>query len=429
MEMNQPSRFDAIVVGAGPAGATAALKLAEKGYKVLLLERGRGAGSKQVFGGRVYAELLRRVFGDLKDAPIHRWVKREALMLADGDRLVAVAYWTANSTSFTTYLGQLTSWIVERAVNAGAVFVDEVRVDRLLVRDGRVVGIEAGPDRVEADVVIDAEGVNRLLLERLGLVAKPKPAHVALGVKEVIRLSEKAVTERFGLEDGEGLAWVIVGSVTDYLPGGAFVYTNKDSVSVGLVLHLDAAVRGLRAHVHELVERLRLHPLLRRYWGDGDVVEYSAHLTIESPEFIPKSLVHDGLIVVGDAAGLLLSTGLTVRGVDYAVFSGFLAAEAVDCARKEGGFTRDVLSACYEQPLRRSAVYRDIVRRKRASKLMKDERLFRDAVRFAVKAASTIYELGEETPKLAEALEEAERAARLSKLSLALMLIRLVRGL
>ncbi len=423
------SKFDAIVVGAGPAGATAAYGLAKRGYRVLLVERGRGAGTKQVFGGRVYSALLEKAYGSLKDAPIHRWVKVERLSIVDSDEIVTLEFRGVGEKSFTTYLPQLTNWMVEKAVGAGAVFVDEVRVDKLLTRDGRVAGIVAGPDKVEADVVIDAEGVNRLLLERLGLVSRPSTYQVALGVKEVIKIGEKQLEERLGVGPGEGVAWLLIGSVTDYIPGGAFIYANKDSVSIGIVIHLDSAVSMLKRKVYELVEALRLHPKLGRLWADGDIMEYAAHLTIESPDFIPRRLVHDGLVVVGDAAGLILNAGFTIRGVDYAVYSGILAAEAVECAMKEGGPSLENLKRCYEDRLKASRVYRDIMARRKLSEKLKEADTIAKLVKTSIASLRSIYELDEATPKLLEAVSKAAKDHGLGLFSLLLKLLGLVRAL
>ncbi|MCE4620421.1 MAG: FAD-dependent oxidoreductase, partial [Desulfurococcales archaeon] len=324
-----PTKFDVVVIGAGPAGSSAAYLLAKEGFKVLMVERGRGPGTKEVYGGKIYAAPLREVWPELdKEAPIHRWVTREKMSLVYGDRITTIDYKLARGVAFTTYLTEMAKWMAGKAVEAGAILVDEVVVEEIVAENGRVIGIRSGPDTIYADYVIDAEGVNRMLLEKLGLVEKIDPETVALGVKEVIKVGEKNINERFGLEKGEGLAWLLAGDITRGIPGGGFIYTMKDTVSVGLVLHiakaLETAQKGaLKESVPLLVEKLRLHPFFKRFWKDADVMEYGAHMTIEGGlRFMPKKLYMPGLLVVGDAAGLLLNTGYTIRGVDYAVYSG-----------------------------------------------------------------------------------------------------------
>jgi len=414
------NKWDIIIVGAGPAGSAAGYTLAKKGFDVLILERGRQPGYKELFGGRVYAEPLKKIYGnELSGAPIHRWVKKEKLSFVDGNKLVSLEYQSDTSTSFTTYLPQLAKWMADKASEAGALLVEEVTVDRILYKDGKVVGVGSGPDEAYADLVIDAEGVNRLLLEGLGLVEKLKPEQVAIGAKETIKLGEDKINERFGLSKGEGMAWLLMGSITDYIPGGAFVYTNKDSVSIGLVLHLGHAIKEVKEHISQMVEKLRLHPQLRNLWIDGDIMEYGGHLTPEAgPAMMPKKLALNGLLITGDAGGLLLNVGYTIRGVDFAAYTGYLAAEAAIEAHEKGGFTESNLSV-YEKKLRDSFVYKDLTRLTGMQDLYSDAKMFKALPKLAVGTASRVFEIGLETPGIWNSFTQARKEAGFGLFSLA----------
>ena len=409
-------KFDVVVVGAGPAGSAAAYVLAKAGLKVALIERGRGAGSKSLFGGKVYAQPLRDVWPDLdRKAPIHRWVTLERFSFLSSGRMATFEVRLGRSVAFTTHLPELVKWMAGRAEEAGALLIDEVVVDEIVVKDGRVVGVRSGGDVVEADVVIDAEGVNRLLLEKLGLADPPDTGRLALGVKEVIRLGDKVIEERFGLGKGEGLAWILAGDVTRGLPGGGFIYTMKDTVSIGVVLRVASAVEAaeggaLNEHVSRLVEALRLHPQLHRYWSDGDVAEYGGRLTIEGGlGYVPKRLYWNGLLVVGDAAGLLLNTGYTIRGVDFAVASGRMAAETVLEAHARGDYSEDSLAG-YERRLKSSFVWRELVRHKTIDEVMSDPWFFRALPEIVARAAASMFEADYEEPTPLEAFLDALRS-------------------
>ena len=403
-------KFDAIVVGAGPAGSSAAYTLAKKGFKVLLIERGRAPGSKNMFGGRVYIAPLKEVFPDFeKKAPIHRWVTKERVSFIDGENMTSFDYEGKEKKSFTTYLTQLASWMTKQAENAGAVFLNEITVNKLYAEDGKIRGVIVGNEKLNAEVVIDAEGINRLLLENSGFVPKLGPKHVALGVKEVIKLGTDEVNKLFGLDSKEGLAWILMGDITDGVPGGAFIYTNRDSVSLGLVILLEEAIYKIKDHISRYVERLRLHPLLYKYFKEGRIMEYSAHLIPEDVwSLMPSKYYYDGLIIVGDAAGFLLNLGYTYRGVDFASYSGYLAAKAVEEALGKGGATQENLSI-YRSLLENSFILRQLKKFKKAHELMKNERIFKDYPILANMMAREIFSFDQEAPNMKEAFDRARK--------------------
>ncbi len=399
-------KFDAIVVGAGPAGCTAAYHLARMGFKVLVVERGRTPGSKNVFGGRVYAGALSRVYpGFEKEAPIERWVRIERLSLSCNGGYVTLEF-RCGEKSFTTYLSRLCEWMASKAESEGAVIATEVTIEELVKKDGFYKGVRAGGDTVYADVVVDAEGVNRLLLEKAGFTRKLEPDTVALGVKEVIKLEAGRIEERLGLEENEGVAWLSVGSdLTMGVPGGVFLYTFKDSVSLGAILFLDKALSTLKKPVYQLIDDLRLHRLFKKIVGDGRLIEYSAHLTPQYPEkLIPKKLCDNGLIITGDAAGFLVDMAYTIRGVDLAVYSGYLAAKAIEKAHSQGSMSRENLRV-YEDMVRESFIMKEIMKFRGVREVVRSEELMRVYPRLLCRVLSRMYNIDLEAPKAIDALK------------------------
>jgi len=333
--------------------------------------------------------------------------------------------------AFTTYLTEMAKWMASKAVEAGAILVDEVRVDEILVEDGRVVGVRSGPDKVYADYVIDAEGVNRILLEKLGLAEKIDPDTVALGVKEVINVGKKRIEEKLGLGEDEGMAWLVAGDVTRGIPGGGFIYTMKDTVALGLVLHIGKALEKARAgelreSVPLLVEKFRLNKHFYWLWEDSDVLEYGAHMTIEGGlRFMPKKLYMPGLLVVGDAAGLLLNTGYTVRGVDFAAYSGKLAAETIIEAHESGGPTEENMRR-YEEKVKSSFIYRELVRHRGIEDVMSDPMFFTVLPQLAARVMQKLYEADYEEPTVLGALLESLQEENLSLTKLGFTLLKVV---
>jgi len=401
-----------VVVGAGPAGLSCSCELAKQGFKVAVLERGRTPGSKNLFGGRVYSAPLEKVYGNLrKEAPIERWVKHEKLSMMADDGAISIGYDSLRSTSFTASLSKLTAWMAAKAEEQGAVIVTDVRVDGVAMNDGRATGVIAGGERLDADVVVVAEGANRLLCEGMKIVPPLSPSQVALGARQVVRLGTEKINERFGLASDEGLAWFFLGEPSDFLPGGAFLYTNSSTVSIGLVLYLEEGTPVPGKSVYDILEEFRAAPPLKQLLSGGSVVEYGSHLIPEAGlKMMPDRVYGDGYVVVGDAAGLVLNLGYTVRGVDFAVHSGHLAAQAITDAHASG-FSSGNLAA-YEQKLKASFVIKEMRKHGAIQKLMQKRQIFEAYPRMVVDIARRLYEFDDTSPKFIEAGRRSMKGRR-----------------
>lgn len=389
-----PVDFDVVVVGAGIAGSVTALLLARAGRQVALVERAGVPGEKNLSGGVLYPHALREVFpGFPAGAPVERAITRHVTVTLNGPSAVALDYSDATLAApvnaVTVLRAPFDAWLAERAEEAGAHLLPGVRVDGPLLSEGRVVGVRAGDDEVRCRVVVAADGVNSFLARAAGLRGAPASEHLGLGVKGTFGLPAATISARFGVAEGRGAAWSVVGDATQGLPGGGFVYTNTASVSVGVVVRLDAlAASGLAAS--ELFERFVAHPYLAPYLADAALLEYGAHLVPEGGRAMVGEVVGDGLVVVGDAAGLALNTGLTVRGMDLAVGSALAAAEGVDRALARGDVSRAGLAG-YPERLWAGFVGQDLRTYERTPTFLERPRLYGDYGELLARAMREVY--------------------------------------
>jgi len=373
-------RFDAIVVGAGLAGSSAAYTLAHGGASVLLLEVGSQPGSKSLSGGRLYLGALRSLMpGFWEKAPVERYVNRERLTLTKPDAALTVELSSARFLkpaphSATVLRTRFDRWVAEQAEQAGATVLAETRVDDLARRDGRVHGVVVRGDTIEASAVILAEGVNSLLAERAGLRGPQAPEHYAVAAKETAELPQAVLEERFGLQGEAGLAQLFAGDFTSGMVGGGFLYTNRGSLSYGIVIRI-RNLMDRRVRITELFEAFKRHPAVSPLLAGSAPVEYGAHVIPESGPEASQTFHAPGVAVVGDAAGFSLNLGLTVRGMDYAVASGCLAAQAVLEGQKSGALERGDLSG-YDAALRSSFLWEDLRTFRRASKFLSQTHLY-----------------------------------------------------
>lgn len=373
-------KFDAIIVGGGLAGSTAAYILAQQGLNVLLVERGNYAGSKNMTGGRLYAHSLEKIIPDFAaEAPVERRVVKERIsMLTDTDA-VTMDYHSPRLAkqgrdSYVVMRGEFDRWLFDKAEEAGAIAAAGIKVDQLLIENNCVTGVRCGDEEMKADVVILADGVNSLLAEKAGLRKRVQPSQVAVGVKEIFELPAKVIEDRFGLSDNEGAAWLFAGSPSNGLVGGGFLYTNKESISIGLVLSLQHIGESNKT-IEEMMVAFTNHPEIAPLIKDGKLLERSGHVVPEAGLSMVPTLYGDGYLICGDAAGFCLNIGYMVRGMDLAIASGELAAKAVLAAREKGDFRSGSLRI-YKDMLDQSFIMDDLSVYKNFPDFMENPRIF-----------------------------------------------------
>lgn len=327
------SDFDAIVVGGGLAGSVAAYTLASAEKSVLVVERGNYCGAKNMTGGRIYTHSLAKIFPDYQDAPLQRKVTHERISLMSPDSNFTIDYSAreleqAGKESYTVLRGPFDQWLAEKAEDVGAEYICGIAVEDLMIENGKVCGVIAGEDEITADVVILADGVNSLLTSKAGLSKKAPAIHqVAVGAKETIELPADVIESRFLCNPGEGASWLFAGDCSNGIIGGAFVYANEESVSVGIVATMSEVLKQ-DIPVYQMLENFKNRPEIKPLIAGGKLVEYSGHVVPEGGIHMMPEIIGDGVLVAGDAAMLCMNLGYTVRGMDLAVESGSIAAKA-----------------------------------------------------------------------------------------------------
>lgn len=353
-------KVDVIVVGAGPSGLAAAMTLAQAGLEVLVAERGEYPGSKNVMGGILYAYPLNELVPRFWDeAPLERPIVQQNLWLLDSEAAVTVGFRDPGLgrepyNSFSVFRAQFDRWLASQAEAAGVHLATRTLIKELVITEGQICGVktETG-EELRADVVILAEGVNALLTRQLLGLKEIAPEQVALGVKEVISLDPGRIEERLGLEKGQGAAIEMAGEATKGLVGVAFLYTNRESISLGLGV-MASELKRARVTPYELLDALKSHPAVARVIAGGQVDEYAAHLIPEGGFRNVPRLYGPGFLVVGDAA--MLVNHIHREGSNLAIASGRLAAQAVLAAKEKGDFSAAGLSLYGELLAQNSAL-------------------------------------------------------------------------
>jgi electron-transferring-flavoprotein dehydrogenase len=378
-----------LIVGAGPAGLACAIRLGQLlegapevrerlgDVPVAVLEKGKQAGSHLLSGAVVNPRSLQRLFKNRKrldEMPFYGPVHDEAVyFLTPGAALLLPTPPTMkNEGNHVASVSQLGRWLAEQAEEAGAMLLPETSAVKLLVADGRVHGVRTGDKGRGRDgeplgnfepgadvlgrVTVLAEGTQGHLtgvaLDRFGLSGS-LPQVWALGVKEVWKVARplKRVIHTMG--------WPLRPAAKYREFGGSFIYPmGHDMLTLGMVVGLD--YRDVELSVHDLLQELKTHKLVRKLLEGGERVQWGAK-TIPEGGFLalPKRLHAPGLLICGDGAGLVNVPAL--KGIHYAIESGSLAAETAFAALQRGQtpWTPGALSS-YDEALRQSFVWKDL---------------------------------------------------------------------
>lgn len=374
--------FDVIIIGAGIAGSVAGYLLAKEGLDVLIIERGNFAGSKNMTGGRLYGHSLERIMpGFAEEAPVERKIMQEKISFMTEESATTIDFdaeslGLQSHASYSVLRSKFDQWLADKAEAAGAALISGICVDDLIVRDGKVCGVAAGEEEMESKLVILADGVNSLLAQKIGMRGELKPDQVAVGAKEIIELPSGTIEDRFNLHHGEGAAWLFAGMPSAGNVGGGFLYTNQESLSLGVVCTL-SDLGDSSETVPQMLENFKAHRLIQPLIKGGKTVEYSAHLVPEGGLNMVPKLVDNGVLIVGDAAGFCINIGYAVRGMDLAVASAEAASSAAAAAIKRDDCSASSLNE-YNRLLEDSFVMKDLKLYSKFPQFMENPRIFND---------------------------------------------------
>jgi electron transfer flavoprotein-quinone oxidoreductase len=331
-------------------------------------------------GGVLFREATESVFGPFWDegAPLERAVIDQRLWLLGKESVVMGGFRTQEFSqppynAFTVLRAQLDPWFAQKAEEAGAYVIPETQVTDLVFENGKVVGVRTGREGdLYADVVIMAEGINAFAAVKAGLRKDFTMENAALAVKEIHALPEDVINQRFNVPSGQGVTILLTGEFTHEMMGSGFIYTNKDTLSVGfgaIVSHLVET----KTRPNDLMEEMKAHPAIKPLLEGSEVKEYSAHLIPEVKyDELPRPY-GDGYMLVGDTAGFV--NFLFQEGSNLAIASGRMAGETAVEAWKKGDYSAATLRA-YESKLQNSFVMKDLYSLRKAPSFFRTHREF-----------------------------------------------------
>lgn len=366
-------KFDAIVIGAGPAGLSAAHTMVDKGLNVIVIERGDYPGAKNVMGGILYSEPTAQIFPEFwKEAPLQRPITEEGYWFLTGDSVTKLGhrnqkFATEPYNAFSVFRADFDKWMGNKLKEKGGLLICETVVEDIIEKGGKVIGVRTGRSQgdIYANVVIVAEGVNSMLTQKALKMQKMymQEDYFAVAVKEVIYLDEEKIEDRFALEKGFGTAIDIIGDSTKGMVGTGFIYTNKDSISIGTGALMSQLIKN-KISPNELLESFKNNPMIKPLIRGGVSKEYAGHMIPEGGYKGMPKLYGNGVLIAGDAAQMV--NGLHREGSNMALIAGKIAGQTVIAAATKGDYSSKSLSS-YQKNLEDTFIIKDLKKYKNSS--------------------------------------------------------------
>ena len=356
-------KYDVIVVGAGPGGTTAAKVAAQKKLKVLLLERARTPGDKNMSGSYLFRNVCEDLFPGFQKADFHKGQVRTGGIdfrwsLDDDEKRYGISLSPGGEPfrdMMTVFRPESDAWFANEAVKAGAELKTALAMDVIWGTKGedqRVVGVVTDRGNFEAPVIIDASGIHSMIARRAGLVtwtgAKAQDK-IMLAIKYIYRLDEKVLRERLqtyfdsdGVEVDWGAMPTMAGSTAAYWGSHAVGIPGRGIVNI-IVYHTLREMVENRVNVHQRMQWYLNQAPVKKLLEGGEFVYCNFHC-LNAGDIVgqpPRAQV-PGLMLAGDSGGF--GNPLDDFGANVAMTMGKMAAELAAEMKKKGDYSAEMFA-------------------------------------------------------------------------------------
>jgi electron-transferring-flavoprotein dehydrogenase len=371
--------YDVVIIGAGPAGLSAACKIKQinPSYSVCVLEKGSEVGAHILSGAVFEPTALNELFPDWQSlsAPLNTPVTDDHILLLQEQKQIKVPGIFAPKTmknhgNYIISLGNFCRWLATQAENLGVeIFPGFSAAEILYGENDEVLGIATGDMglsktgekkdsymqgmELHAKYTLFAEGcrghLGKQLIHKYQLDKDKDPQHYGLGIKELWKVP--AEQHQAGLVV-HSAGWPL--SETDTLGGGFLYHLEDNQVAVGLITNLSYSNPHLSPY--DEFQRYKQHPSIKQYLEGGERITYGARaITKGGLQSQPKMSFPGGLLI-GDDAGTL--NFAKIKGSHTAMKSGMVAAETVCTALDKAQHNRDLTS--YASNYKASWAYKEL---------------------------------------------------------------------